>query len=109
MKSAAPMRASRARTAWLIADGVTPSSAAARRKLRCWATLRNASTPSSAPFLTVKFCFIARHLYREYSLAESGLTSELPIRRTAPFHPHHSLHHGPSHRTTLTPALHPPN
>jgi hypothetical protein len=39
----------RARTAWLIADGVTQSSAAALRKLRCRATLRNASTPSSAP------------------------------------------------------------
>src|SRR4030088_977508 len=59
MKSAAPMRASRARTAWLIAEGVTPSSAAVRRKLRCWATLRNASTPSRAPCRTVKFCFMA--------------------------------------------------
>jgi LysR substrate binding domain len=46
-------------------DGVTASSAAALRKLRCWATLRNASTPSSAPCLTVKFCFIAHRYYRE--------------------------------------------
>jgi hypothetical protein len=29
------------------------------------ATLRNASTPSSAPCLTVKFCFISRRHYRE--------------------------------------------
>jgi hypothetical protein len=58
-------RASSARTAWLIADGVTPSSAEARRKLRCCATLRNASTPSSAPCLTVKFCFIAHQHYSE--------------------------------------------
>lgn len=57
--SAAPMRASSVRTAWLTADGVTPSSAAARRKLRCWATASAASTPSSALCLTVKFCFIA--------------------------------------------------
>jgi hypothetical protein len=52
--------ASSVRTAWL-----TPSAAAARRKLRCWATLRNTSTPSSAPCLTVKFCFIAHQHYRE--------------------------------------------
>ncbi len=64
MKSAAPTRASSARTAWLIAEGVTPSSAAARRKLRCAATLRNASTPSSAPCRTVKFCFMAHRHYR---------------------------------------------
>src|SRR5205085_996916 len=64
MNSTAPTRVSRVRTAWLIADGVTPSSAAALRKLRCSATLRNASTPSSAPCLTVKFCFIARRHYR---------------------------------------------
>jgi hypothetical protein len=64
MKSAAPTRASSARTAWLIADGVTPISAAALRKLRCWATLRNASTPSSAPRLTVKSCFMTRRHYR---------------------------------------------
>ena len=77
MKSAAPTRASSARTAWLIADGVTPSSAAALRKLRCWATLRNASTPSSAPCLTVKFRFIARQHYREYSVGGSGHTSSV--------------------------------
>ncbi|MHC2465470.1 hypothetical protein ACVIHD_004482 [Bradyrhizobium embrapense] len=65
MNSRAPTRASSARTAWLIADGVTPSSVAARRKLRCAATLRNASTPSSAPCLTVKFCFMACQHYRE--------------------------------------------
>src|SRR5919199_656190 len=58
-----------------MADGVTPSSAAARRKLRCWATLRNASTPSSAPCLTVKFRFITHQNYRELSYAESGVTS----------------------------------
>src|SRR6266481_5518750 len=94
MKSAAPTRASRVRTAWLIADGVTPSSAAALRKLRCWATLRNASTPSSAPCLIVKFCFIARQHYRELSLAESGLTSDLQIRNTADVEPQQSRHHG---------------
>src|SRR5919109_4531877 len=77
MKSAAPTRASNARTAWLIADGVTPSSAAALRKLRCWATLRNASTPSRAPCLTVKFCFMAHQDYRELLLAESELTFPL--------------------------------
>ena len=49
----------------LIADGVTPSSAAALRKLRCWATLRNAPTPSSAPCLIVKFCFMAHRHYCE--------------------------------------------
>jgi hypothetical protein len=65
MKSVAPTRASRARTAWLIAEGVTPSSADALRKLRCCATLRNASTPSSAPCRTVKFCFIAHQCYHE--------------------------------------------
>ena len=64
MKSAVPMRASSARTAWLIADGVTPSSAAALRKLRCRATVKNASTPSNAPCLTVKFCFMAYRHYR---------------------------------------------
>jgi hypothetical protein len=32
--------------------------------VRCWATLKNASTPSSAPCLTVKFCFIAHQYYR---------------------------------------------
>ena len=47
-----------------IAEGVTASSPAARRKLRCCATLRNASTPSSAPCRTVKFCFMA---HRDYS------------------------------------------
>ena len=65
MKSAAPTRASSARTAWLIAEGVTPSSAAALRKLRCSATLRKASTPSSAPCRTVKFCFMTHPHYRE--------------------------------------------
>jgi hypothetical protein len=34
------------------------------RKLRCWATLRPASMPSSAPRRTVKFCFIACRRYR---------------------------------------------
>ena len=53
------------RTAWLIADGVTPSSAAALRKLRCRATLRNASTPSSALCLIVKFRFITCRHYSE--------------------------------------------
>jgi hypothetical protein len=42
----------------------TPSSATAQRKLRCWAKLRNDSTPSSGARLTVKFCFIARRHYR---------------------------------------------
>src|SRR5262249_53718003 len=42
-----------------------PRSAAALRKLRCRATLRNASTPSSAPCLTVKFCFMAHQDYQE--------------------------------------------
>src|SRR5580704_14105946 len=50
---------------YLLAEGVTPSCAAARRKLRCWATLRNASTPSRAPCLTVKFCFMAHQQYRD--------------------------------------------
>ena len=56
----------RARPAFeeLIAEGVTPSSAAARRKLRRRATPRNASTPSSAPCRTVKLRFIARSHYR---------------------------------------------
>jgi hypothetical protein len=65
MNSAAPTRASSGRTAWLIADGVTPSSAAPRRKLRCCATFRNASTPSSASCLTVKFCFRTHRHYSE--------------------------------------------
>src|SRR5712672_4541895 len=83
MKSATPMRASSARTAWLIADGVTPSSAAALRKLRCRAKLRDASKPSSAPCLTVKFCFIPRRHYLEWSIAGSGPTSALQIRSHA--------------------------
>jgi hypothetical protein len=45
--------------------GVTPSSAALCESLRCWATLRNASTPSRPPCRTVKFCFMARRHYRE--------------------------------------------
>jgi hypothetical protein len=65
MNSAAPMRFSSARTAWLTADGVMPSFAAALRKLRRWATLKKASTPSSAPYRTVKFCFMARRHYRQ--------------------------------------------
>src|ERR1700692_4119278 len=93
MKSAAPTRASSARTVWLIADGVTPSSAAARRKLRCRATLRNASTPSSAFCLIEKVCFMAHQHYRGWPHAESGLTSDLQIR-IADVEPQDSRHQG---------------
>src|SRR5690348_1143329 len=78
MKSAAPTRASSARTAWLIADGVTPSAAAAWRKLRRWATLRNASTPSSAPFdechhlSAASFELVARRAKARYVLGLSA-------------------------------------
>jgi len=64
MKSAAPTRASSVRTAWLIADGVTRVP----RPPCETAVLGNAqerSTPSSAPCLTVKFCFIGHQHYRE--------------------------------------------
>jgi hypothetical protein len=64
-EGAVPTRVSSVRTAWLIAGGVTPRSAVARRKLRRRATLGNASTPSSTPCLTVKFCFMACQHYRE--------------------------------------------
>jgi hypothetical protein len=57
------------------------------RKLRCRATLRNASTPSSAPCLTVKFCFIAHQHYPEWLLADSGITSALQIGSTADVEP----------------------
>jgi hypothetical protein len=52
-RSATPTRDSRVRTAWLTAEGVTPSSLAAFRKLRRLAVARNASIPSSAPRRTV--------------------------------------------------------
>jgi hypothetical protein len=45
-KSAVPTRASSARTAWLTADGETPISRAAWRKLFSLAVARKASTPS---------------------------------------------------------------
>jgi len=64
MNSAAPIRASSVRIAWLTADGVTPSAAAALRKLRWLATARKASTPSSAPWRIVKFCFMDQADYR---------------------------------------------
>lgn len=60
-----------ATTAFVVVRSVTkkgyqPStSAAARRKLRCLATLRNAFTPSGPPCLTVKSCFIPRQHCRE--------------------------------------------
>ena len=57
VNSATPTRPSSARTAWLTAEGVTPRSAAAARKLLRSATRRNTSTPSSAPRWTVYLCF----------------------------------------------------
>ena len=47
-----------------------------------WATLRNASTPAERT-VTVKFYFIPHQYYREWSRAESDLTSDLQIRSNA--------------------------
>ena len=66
MKSAAPTRASIARTAWLIADGGHPQFCGRSAKT---AVLGNAQerldAVERAPCLTVKFYFMAHQCYRE--------------------------------------------
>jgi hypothetical protein len=65
-KSAAPTRPLSTRTAWLIADGVTPKLRGCSAKV---AVLGNAQerlhAVERAPCRTVKFCFMPCRHYRE--------------------------------------------
>jgi hypothetical protein len=76
---------SRLQRAYRLADRrwSYPEFRAALRKLRCSATLRNASTPSSAPRLTVKFGFIGRAHYSEWRITGSAPSYGLQTRRLA--------------------------